>query len=164
LPLGLSPAAVPEYLPWLEEGFERARAKGIDKGFHNFEVAASAHVDVDEDVSSALARLKPEVALYVGGMGHKDKNFHKEMMVRRGYGDAADRIQELFLAGHKDEATAAVPDEWVDEKSLVGPPARIKQRYKRWEETGLLNSLTVRSKQDEAIEVMAEAARLNAPR
>ena len=164
LPLGLSPAAVPEYLPWLEEGFARARAKGIDKGFHNFEVVASAHVDVDDDVSRALARLKPEVALYVGGMGHKDKNFHKEMMVRRGYGDAADRIQELFLAGHKDEAAAAVPDEWVDEKSLVGPPARIKRRYKRWEETGLLNALCVRSKQDEAIEVMAEAARLNAPR
>ena len=55
------------------------------------------------------ARLKPEVALYVGGMGHRDKNFHKEMMIRRGFGDAAKRIQELYLAGHKDEAIASVP-------------------------------------------------------
>ena len=89
LPLGLTPAAAAEYLPWVEEGFARAKAKGVDKGFHNFEIVGSAHVEIDEDVSGALARLKPEVALYVGGMGHRNKNFHKEMMVRRGYGDAA---------------------------------------------------------------------------
>lgn len=164
LPLGLTPSSVHEYMPWLEEGFARAKAKGVDKGFHNFEVVGSAHVNIDEDVSGALARLKPEVALYVGGMGHRNKNFHKDMMTRRGFGDAADRIQELYLAGAKEEAIAAVPDEWVDEKSLVGPAARIKQRYKRWEDVGLLDSLYVRTKQDEAIEVMAEAARLNVRR
>ena len=73
---------------------------------------------------------------------------------------AADRIQELFLAGRKEEATDAVPDEWVDQKSLVGPPARIKQRYGAWADSGA-TSLTVRTKQDEAVEVMAQAARLN---
>ena len=87
----------------------------------------------DSDVKAALRRLKPEVALYVGGMGHRNKNFHKDMMTRRGFGDAADRIQELYLAGRKEEATDAVPDEWVDEKSLVGPPERVKQRYRRWD-------------------------------
>ncbi len=162
LPLGLTPASVHEYVPWLEEGFERARAKGHDKGFHNFEVVASAHVDVDTDVKAALARLKPEVALYVGGMGHRNKNFHKDMMTRRGFGDAAERIQELYLAGRKQEATDAVPDEWVDEKSLVGPPARIEERFQRWADCELLDSLYVRTKQDEAIEVMAKVARLNA--
>ena len=81
-------------------------------------------------------------------------------MVRRGFGDAAQRIQELYLAKHKDEAMAAVPDEWVDLKSLVGPPARIKERYRAWEDSGA-ESLDVRSRQPEAIEVMAEAARLN---
>ena len=65
--------------------------------------------------------MKPRVALYVGGMGHRDKNFHKEMMVRRGFGDAAQRIQELYLAKRKDEAIAAVPDEFCDEMALVGP-------------------------------------------
>ena len=110
-----------------------------------------------------LSKLKPEVALYVGGMGHKDKNFHKDIMVRRGFKDAADRIQELYLAKRKDEAAAAVPDEWVDTKSLVGPPARIKQRFRAWEDMQDqgLTSLTVRSRAPESVEVMAEAARLN---
>ncbi len=157
LPLGFVPGSLPEYRPWLEEGFRRA---GGGKGFGNFEIQASVHVEVSADVKAALARLKPEVALYVGGMGHRDKNFHKDIMIRRGFGQAADRIQELYLAQRKDEATAAVPDEWVDTKSLVGPPAHIKQRYRAWEESGL-TGLTVRSKKPEAVEVLAEAARLN---
>ena len=86
------------------------------KGFGNFEIQASVHVEVNDDVKAALAKLKPEVALYVGGMGHSDKNFHKDIMIRRGYKEAADRIQELYLAHRKDEAAAAVPDEWVDTK------------------------------------------------
>jgi F420-dependent oxidoreductase-like protein len=157
LPLGFVPGSLPEYMGWLEEGFRRS---GADKSLKNFEIQTGVHVEVNTDVKAALAKLKPEVALYVGGMGHKEKNFHKEMMIRRGFKDAADRIQELYLAKRKDEATAAVPDEWVDMKSLVGPPARIKQRYVAWEESGA-TSLTVRTKQLEAIDVMAEAARLN---
>jgi len=157
LPMGFVPGAMEEYRPWLEEGFRRA---GNGKGFHNFEIQASVHVEVESDVKAALQRLKPEVALYVGGMGHKTKNFHNDIMVRRGFGDAAKRIQELYLAKRKDEAIAAVPDEWVDLKSLVGPAARIKQRYRAWEDSGA-DSISVRSRQPEAIEVMAEAARLN---
>jgi F420-dependent oxidoreductase-like protein len=157
LPMGFVPGAMAEYRPWLEEGFRRA---GNGKGFADFAIHASVHVEVDNDVKAALDRLKPEVALYVGGMGHKTKNFHNDIMVRRGFGDAAKRIQELYLAKRKDEAIAAVPDEWVDHKSLVGPAARIKQRYRAWEDSGA-DSLSVRSRQPEAIEVMAQAARLN---
>jgi F420-dependent oxidoreductase-like protein len=157
LPLGFVPGSLPEYRPWLEDGFRRSGGK---RNFGNFEIQASVHVVVDRDVKSALAKLKPEVALYVGGMGHRDKNFHKDIMIRRGFKDAAERIQELYLAQRKEEAAAAVPDEWVDQKSLVGPPARIKERYRGWEDSGL-TGLTVRSRQPEAIEVMAEAARLN---
>jgi alkanesulfonate monooxygenase SsuD/methylene tetrahydromethanopterin reductase-like flavin-dependent oxidoreductase (luciferase family) len=157
LPLGFVPGSLPEYLPWLEEGFKRS---GQDKHLGNFEIQTGVHVEVNDDVKSALAKMKPEVALYVGGMGHKEKNFHKAMMIRRGFKDAAERIQELFLAKRKEEATAAVPDEWVDMKSLVGPATRIKQRYKAWEDSGA-TSLTVRTKQPEAIDVMADAARLN---
>jgi F420-dependent oxidoreductase-like protein len=157
LPMGFMPDSMKEYRPWLEEGFRRA---GNGKGFDSFTIQASVHVEVDDDVKGALSRLKPEVALYVGGMGHRTKNFHNDIMVRRGFGDAAQRIQELYLAGHKAEAIAAVPDEWVDWKSLVGPPARIRQRYRAWEESGA-DSLSVRSRQPAAIEVMAEAARLN---
>jgi len=157
LQMGFVPGAMAEYRPWLEEGFRRA---GNGKGFADFAIHASVHVEVDNDVKAALDRLKPEVALYVGGMGHKTKNFHNDIMVRRGFGDAAKRIQELYLAKCKDEAIAAVPDEWVDHKSLVGPAARIKQRYRAWEDSGA-DSLSVRSRQPEAIEVMAQAARLN---
>ncbi|MGE0580451.1 LLM class F420-dependent oxidoreductase [Reyranella sp.] len=157
LPMGFVPGAMEEFRPWLEEGFRRA---GNGKSFKDFTIQASVHVEVDNDVKAALARLKPEVALYVGGMGHRTKNFHNDIMVRRGFGDAARRIQELYLAGHKDEAIAAVPDEWVDLKSLVGPAARIRERYRAWEDCGA-DSLSVRSRQPEAIEVMAQAARLN---
>ena len=157
LPLGFVPGSMDEYKPWLEEGFRRA---GNGKGFKNFEIQASVHVDINDDVKASLDKMKPEVALYVGGMGHKDKNYHKDIMVRRGFKDAAERIQELYLAHRKEEAAAAVPDEWIDMKSLVGPPARVKQRFRAWEDSGA-SSLTVRSSQPEAVEVMAEAARLN---
>jgi F420-dependent oxidoreductase-like protein len=157
LPMGFMPGAMDEYRPWLEEGFRRA---GNGKTMKDFAITASVHVEVENDVKAALAKLKPEVALYVGGMGHKDKNFHNDIMVRRGFGDAAKRIQELYLAHAKDEAIAAVPDEWVDMKSLVGPPARIRERYRAWEDCGA-DTLSVRSRQPEAIEVMAQAARLN---
>jgi F420-dependent oxidoreductase-like protein len=157
LPMGFMPGAMEEYRPWLEEGFRRA---GNGKTMKDFAITASVHVEVENDVKAALARLKPEVALYVGGMGHKDKNFHNDIMVRRGFGDAAKRIQELYLAHRKDEAIAAVPDEWVDMKSLVGPAARIRERYRAWEDCGA-DTISVRSRQPEAIEVMAQAARLN---
>jgi F420-dependent oxidoreductase-like protein len=155
LPLGFVPGSLPEYRPWLEEGFRRA---GHGKSLAGFDIAAMVHVELASDVKSALARLKPDVALYVGGMGHRDKNFHKDMMVRRGYGEAAQRIQELFLAGRKDEAAAAVPDDWVDEKSLVGPPERVKARCRAWAESGA-TTLIVRSRDLAAIEAIAEAAR-----
>jgi F420-dependent oxidoreductase-like protein len=157
LPMGFVPGAMEEYRPWLEEGFRRA---GNGKSLRDLEIQASVHVEVNDDVKAALQKLKPEVALYVGGMGHRDKNFHKDLMVRRGFGEAAERIQELYLAHRKEEAIAAVPDEWVDMKSLIGPQARIKQRYRAWEDSGA-TGLTVRSRQPEAIEILAEAARLN---
>lgn len=155
LPMGFVPGCMEEYGPWLEAGFRKAGKSGKD-----FDIQASVHVEVADDVKAALAKLKPEVALYVGGMGHKDKNFHKDQMIRRGFGDAAERIQDLYLAHRKDEAIAAVPDEWVDMKSLVGPPARIRERFRAWEGSGA-TSLTVRSRQPDAVEVMARAARLN---
>ena len=88
-------------------------------------------------------------------MGHKNKNFHNDMMVRRGYGEAAKAIQELFLSGRKGEAIEAVPDEYCDEMSLVGTPARIKQRFQAWEDSGA-TGLTINTDQDEALELMAE--------
>ncbi|MEK7877823.1 MAG: LLM class flavin-dependent oxidoreductase, partial [Pseudomonadota bacterium] len=95
----------------------------------DFDIHAWTSVVISNDVKAAIGAGKPRVALYVGGMGAKDKNYHKDSMIRRGYPEAAERIQELFLAGRKDEAAAAVPDEFVDEQSLIGPPERILERW-----------------------------------
>jgi F420-dependent oxidoreductase-like protein len=154
LPLGFVPETAHLYKDWIDEGLAKA-GKSID----DFERQAMTQVKVTEDVQSALDALKPGIALYVGGMGHKNINFHKEMMVRRGFGEDADRIQELYLAKRKDEAIAAVPDEFVDSGALIGPKARIQQRYKAWEEAGI-TGLTINGNA-EAIRTMAEVARLN---
>jgi F420-dependent oxidoreductase-like protein len=154
LPLGYVPESAPLYESWIAEGLARA-----GKRRDQFEIQAMSQVQVTDDVQSALDRLKPGIALYVGGMGHKSKNFHKEMMIRRGFGDAAERIQELYLAKRKDEAIAAVPDEFVDQGALVGPEPRIKKRFRDWEDSGA-TGLTV-SGDERAIRFMAECARLN---
>jgi hypothetical protein len=112
-------------------------------------------VIVTDDVGRALARMKPAIALYVGGMGHRDKNFHNDMMVRRGYPEAAQKIQELYLAGRKREATLAVPDDYCDEGALVGPSQRIRDRYEDWEGSGA-TGLTLSCRQPEGLELLAE--------
>jgi len=155
LPLGFVPSTMNIVRPWLEEGFARA---GHGKSLKDLEIQARAPVVITDDVRGALAQLKPHIALYVGGMGHRDKNFHKDMMIRRGYGDAAARIQELYLAGRKDEAIAAVPDEFCDEGALVGPVGRIRERYRPWADCGI-TGLTIVADQPEALELMADLAR-----
>jgi F420-dependent oxidoreductase-like protein len=155
LPLGFVPSTMKLVRPWLEEGFARA---GHGKSWKDLEIQARAPVIITDDVRGALAQLKPHIALYVGGMGHRNKNFHKDMMIRRGYGDAAARIQELYLAGRKGEAIAAVPDEFCDEGALVGPVGRIRERYRPWADCGV-TGLTIVADQPEALELMADLAR-----
>ena len=155
LPLGFVPRLMPMLRPWLEEGFRRA---GGGKSYADFEIQARAEVVITDDVRGALAKQKPRVALYAGGMGHRDKNFHKDMMIRRGYGDAAQRIQELYLAKRRDEAIAAVPDEFCDEMSLVGPVGRIRERYREWADSGI-TGLTLVTDQPDAMELIASLAR-----
>ncbi len=156
LPLGYVPESAHFYDDWIAEGL----AKG-GKSLDQFERQAMTTVKVTDDVKSALDAMKPGIALYVGGMGHKNINFHKEMMVRRGFGDAAERIQELYLAKRKDEAIAAVPDEFVDSGALVGSKERIAERYRAWEDCGV-TGLTITGN-SQAIQTMAEVARLNFP-
>ncbi|MEM7078205.1 MAG: LLM class F420-dependent oxidoreductase [Pseudomonadota bacterium] len=157
LPLGFVPESAHLYADWINEGLDRG-----GKTPEQFERQAMTQVKVTEDVQGALDALKPGIALYVGGMGHKNLNFHKEMMIRRGYGEAADRIQELYLAKRKDEAIAAVPDEFVDSGALIGDAQRIAARYKAWEDSGV-TGLTI-SGNAQAIETMAKVARLNFPK
>ena len=108
--------------------------------------------------AAVIAAAKPQLAFYVGGMGSRDQNFHKDAMTRRGYGDAANRIQELFLAGKREEAVAAVPDEYVDEGGLFGSPQRIRERLEPWLSCGI-TGLTVTSEQEDALDPDGRPAR-----
>ncbi|MBV8774470.1 MAG: LLM class F420-dependent oxidoreductase [Deltaproteobacteria bacterium] len=159
LPLGFVPGSMKHYRPWLEHGFARA---GGGKSLVSFEIFPMLPVVIDHDVRAAFDRMKPDIALYVGGMGARTKNFHNDLMVRQGFPEAAARIQELYLAGRKDEAAAAVPDELIDLRALVGPPQRIRERYRAWEDSGA-TGLIIRTNQDEAIELMARAADAERP-
>ena len=113
---------------------------------------------ITDDVGAALGAQKPGIALYVGGMGAREVNFHNEHMRRMGYAEAAERIQELYLAGRKDEAIATVPDEYVDERCLVGPQQRIRERYAAWAESGI-TGMSAATSQPAALELLAECAR-----
>ena len=121
------------YLPWLEQGFAKA---GGGKSLANFAVVAGATVIVSDDVEKARNAVKPGMALYIGGMGARNKNFYNDLAKRLGYEEAAQRIQDLYLDGKKAEATAAVPDALVDAVHLVGPKARIRERLQAWKEAG----------------------------
>jgi F420-dependent oxidoreductase-like protein len=154
LPLGFTPNRMKQFLPWLEEGLRRA---GGGKSLRDLEIQPAVAVLLTDDVRAALQTLKPRVALYVGGMGHRSKNFHTQAMIARGFGEAAERIQELYLAGRKDEAMAAVPDDFIDEGALVGPASRVRERYRAWADSGV-TGLTVATQQVEAMELMADLA------
>jgi F420-dependent oxidoreductase-like protein len=134
LSLHVSPDTVPAQLRLLEEGLAR-RSDG--RTLADLEVAANVRVVLTDDVRAVIDAAKPTFALYVGGMGAKQKNFHKDAMVERGFGEAAERIQELYLAGRKEEAAAAVPDEFIDDGALIGPEARIAERFAAWRDCGV---------------------------
>jgi len=154
LPLHFVPGRMAEFRPLLEEGFRRA---GGGKSIEGFEIQPSISVEVTDDVAGALDGMKRTVALYAGGMGHETMNFHNRAMVERGYPEVAARVQELFMAGRKDEAAQAVPDEYVDESSLVGPPERIRKRYEEWADSGI-TGLRIGTRDPVAIELMADIA------
>ncbi len=120
-----------------------------------FEIAATVNVLVGDDVQALRDSLKPYLALYVGGMGAKGKNFYNALVSRYGWEAEAAHIQELYLGGRQREAIAAVPDELVDAVALVGPKERIAERLEAWKQTPV-TTLTVGSSQPEALRVMAE--------
>ena len=117
----------------IEQGFEKA---GNGKSLKDFDVAPFVTVAMNDDLDAAYDALRPWLALYIGGMGAKNKNFYHDYATRLGYGDAADQIQELYLSGKKPEAEALVPNELLDEVSLIGPRERIIERLGPWKEAG----------------------------
>lgn len=157
LPMWFSPYQMDGFRPWVDEGLARGTASGAPKALDQFEIQVDCTVVVDDDVRECIRRIRPTVALYMGGMGAKSKNFHNDVMVRYGYGEAAARVQELYLEGRKAEAMEAIPDEFIDEMALLGPAARIRERYQAWEDCGI-TGITVSAQQPEALELMADLA------
>jgi F420-dependent oxidoreductase-like protein len=131
-PIFFSPRHDAEYRRSLAEGFARPSARRRPE---DFEVLATASVVVDEDVERAADAMRPAVALYVGGMGAKEANFHFDVFCRMGYEAEAHKIQQLFLEGHRKEAVAAVPTAMVEEIALIGPKDKIRAELDRWEES-----------------------------
>jgi hypothetical protein len=92
---------------------------------------------VTDDIAAARDAMRPFIALYVGGMGSRDKNFYNQLVRRYGFEDAAREIQELYLDGKKDEAAAAIPPELIDTVALVGPRNRVRERLSVYRDAGV---------------------------
>ena len=121
----------------------------------DFEVTQGVVVNITDDVDQGLLPVKHMLALYVGGMGAKDRNFHKELIGRMGFEGDAEKIQELYLAGKKQEAAMAVPDALADEISLVGPVDKIRDRLQAWDETPV-TSINVSARSTTELETLAQ--------
>lgn len=120
-----------------------------------FEIMQGVPVIISDDIDAALQPIKQNLALYIGGMGAKSRNFHNELIKRMGFEEAAEKIQDLYLAGRKDEAEQAVPTELADEISLVGSVARIKDRLQAWEDSPVTSPL-VSTRDQEQLRVFAD--------
>jgi F420-dependent oxidoreductase-like protein len=132
IPIFFSPEHVGESKQLLEEG--AARAGGDLNGF---EIAPSVQVRIDDDVDRARDSMRHFLALYVGGMGSREKNFYNALVRRYGFEEAAREVQDLYLEGKKDEAAAALPAELIDTVTLVGPRERIAERLEVYRDAGV---------------------------
>jgi F420-dependent oxidoreductase-like protein len=141
LPMGLGPDGVPADL----------RKPG-------FEVFTGATVTITDDVKGVLDAQRPLTAMYVGGMGSQTHNYHRDAMARRGFPEAADRIGELWRAGQKEEAQAAVPEEYLEQTSLLGSPDRIRRKWEEGYVSPGVTGVVVSASQPEALELMADLA------
>jgi F420-dependent oxidoreductase-like protein len=153
LPIFFSPARFDElYRPHLEEGL--ARASG-GKALTDLDIAPMVSVVMDESLDACYNALRPMLALYVGGMGARGRNFYHDLAVRYGYEAAANQIQELYLSGRQAEAMMAVPGELIDEVALVGPRERIKERLSLWRDSPV-TTLNLTVPDVETLRVMVE--------
>jgi F420-dependent oxidoreductase-like protein len=137
IPVFFSARRMSVFREWLEQGF-RAAGRAPGRGF---DVMPMVPVVVGDDVDACRATIKPRLALYVGGMGARGRNFYNDIARRYGYEEAATRIQDLYLGGRKDEAATAVPDALVDEVALCGPRSRIREQLTDWTDSGVTTLL-----------------------
>jgi F420-dependent oxidoreductase-like protein len=126
----------PEHLPDLRASLEEGAAKA-GRSLDGFDIAPTVNVYVSDDIDKGRDVMRPFIALYVGGMGSRDKNFYNNLVQRYGFKDAAREVQDLYLAGKRDEAMAALPDELIDLVSLNGPADKVRDRLRVYREAGV---------------------------
>ena len=153
LPIFFSPTRAALFRPALDEG----RARRAPERSPAFDVAPMVVVAMGPDVAACRARVKPRLALYVGGMGARGRNFYFDLACRYGYEEAATRVQDLYLAGRREEAALAVPDGLVDEVALCGPRDRLKERLALWRDAGV-TTLIAQTADPEAVRALPELA------
>ena len=134
LPIFYSPRIASMYNEWLDEGFARPGARRTRE---TFEICATAQVVVTDDRPAIMVLMKPHLALYMGGMGAEDTNFHADVYRRLGYAEVVDDVTKLFRSDRKDEAAKIIPDELVDDSAIVGDLAYVQQQIKAWEAAGV---------------------------
>jgi F420-dependent oxidoreductase-like protein len=140
MPTFFSPEHVGEFRKLLEEGAARAQnGKKIDD---SFDIAPNVSLCISDDLDAARDVMRPMLALYVGGMGSRDKNFYNALVRRYGFEQAAEEVQELYLSGKKDEAAAALPAELIDKTALVGPVEQVKERLELYRDAGVGTLIT----------------------
>ena len=140
MPTFFSPEHVGEFRELLEEGAARAdNGKKIDD---SFDIAPNVSLCISDDIDAARDVMRPMLALYVGGMGSREKNFYNALVRRYGFEEAADEVQDLYLSGKKDEAAAALPAELIDKTALVWPVDRVKERLELYREAGVGTLIT----------------------
>ena len=154
IPAFTSPEKLDTIIPSLEQGFATA---GNGKSFGDFDIAPFVLVSMGDDIDQCREGTRQMLALYVGGMGAKDKNFYTDYAKKLGYAQAASRIQDLYLGGNKQAAAAAVPDEFVDEVALVGTAQQIADRAQAWKASGKIKTMIMAINQPEVLPVLAEA-------
>jgi F420-dependent oxidoreductase-like protein len=137
------------------EALDRGLAKA-GRGADDVEIVASAPLVVGDDLDTCRDQVRPALALYIGGMGARGRNFYFDLACRYGFEDAARRIQDNYLEGRKAEAAQAVPDELVDQTALVGPLPRVIDRLAAWKESRV-TTLTVQTGDPDLLERLAEA-------
>ncbi|HYF25637.1 MAG TPA: LLM class F420-dependent oxidoreductase [Baekduia sp.] len=151
----------PEHLGELRKPLEAGAARA-GRSLDGFDIAPSVQVFVSEDRARARDLARPFLALYVGGMGSREKNFYNAIVRRYGFEDAAHEVQDLYLAGKKDEAAAALPDELIDLVALVGPKDVVRDRLRTYRDAGVgtLGVLPLAFTKDERLEQLRLVAGL----
>ncbi len=157
LPFFMSPEKAAVVTTPILEGIAKA---GGGKTLADFDIAPYVRVAVGDDLAACRDAIRPNFALYIGGMGARAKNYYNDLAKRMGYEAAAAQIQDLYLDGKRREAEAAVPDALIDETSLIGPKERIRDRLQAWQEVARdhrVGALVLAAPSREALRIVAEA-------